>query len=233
VSILLTSPVSQKRQVRRWTAMSDPASLRQAYLRSQLDEADLAGTWHEQLAAWFAAAAADPEVLEPNAIQLATVDATGRPSVRTVLAKRIDERGVVFYTNYESAKARNLAGEPRAAAVFVWLSHHRQVRLEGTVAKVPRAETEAYFATRPRESQLGAWASPQSEVIESRAALDALAAAVEVRFGDGPIEAPPHWGGYLLTPDLVEFWQGRAGRLHDRIRFWRDGDGWLTERLAP
>src|SRR3954451_13378402 len=111
--------------------MSDPASLRQAYLRGQLDEADLAGSWHEQLAAWFAAAAADPEVLEPNAIQLATVDASGRPSVRTVLAKRIDERGIVFYTNYQSAKARDLAAEPRAAAVFVWLAHHRQVRLEG------------------------------------------------------------------------------------------------------
>jgi pyridoxamine 5'-phosphate oxidase len=213
--------------------MTDPASLRQAYLRGQLDEADLAGSWHEQLAAWFAAAAADPDVTEPNAIQLATVDGTGRPSVRTVLAKRIDERGIVFYTNYESAKAGDLARDARAAAVFVWLTHHRQVRLQGTVAKVSRAETEAYFAGRPRESQLGAWASPQSQVIESRAALDALAAAVEARFASGPIEPPPHWGGYLLTPDSVEFWQGRAGRLHDRIRFRRDGEHWLTERLAP
>ena len=211
----------------------DPATLRQAYEGGRLDEADLAGTWHEQLAACFDAAAADPEVLEPNAIQLATADGTGRPSVRTVLAKRMDERGIVFYTNYESAKARDLAAQPRAAAVFVWLAHHRQVRLEGVVAKVSRAETAAYFATRPHESQVGAWASPQSQVIESRAALDARTADVELRFGDGPIEPPPNWGGYLLTPDLVEFWQGRVGRLHDRLRFRRDGDDWLTERLAP
>jgi pyridoxamine 5'-phosphate oxidase len=216
-----------------WTVMTDPAMLRQMYVRDRLDEADLAGSWHEQLGAWFAAAAADPEILEPNAIQVATVDGTGRPSVRTVLAKRIDERGVVFYTNYESAKARDLAGDNRVAALFVWLAHHRQVRLSGTVAKVSRDETEAYFATRPRESQLGAWASPQSQVIESRAALDALAAAAETRFADAPVPSPPHWGGYLLTPESVEFWQGRIGRLHDRIRFRRDGENWLTERLAP
>src|SRR4051812_37351023 len=171
--------------------MSDPASLRQAYLRGQLDEADLAGSWHEQLAAWFAAAAADPAVPEPNAIQRATVAAAGRPSVRTVLAKRIDERGVVFYTNYESAKAHDLAGDPRAAAVFVWLTHHRQVRLQGTVAKVSRAETEAYFAGRPRESQLGARASPQSRVIESRAPPHALAPPPEARLDKGPGEPPP------------------------------------------
>jgi pyridoxamine 5'-phosphate oxidase len=214
-------------------SMIDPGTLRQAYEGGRLDEGDLAGTWHEQLSAWFAAAATDPEVLEPNAIQLATVDPAGRPSVRTVLAKRIDERGIVFYTNYESAKARDLAANPRAAAVFVWLAHHRQARLEGTVAKVSRAETEAYYATRPRESQVGAWASPQSQVIESRAALDALQAQVEKRFGDGPIEPPPNWGGYLLTPHSVEFWQGRAGRLHDRIRFRQEDDHWVTERLAP
>jgi pyridoxamine-phosphate oxidase len=213
--------------------MTDPSALRARYTRGHLDESDLAGTWFLQLRAWFDAAAADPGVIEPNAIQLATVDSDGRPAVRTVLAKAIDERGIVFYTNYESAKARDLAANPRAAAVFVWLAHQRQVRLSGPVRKVDREETEAYFATRPRESQLGAWASPQSQVVASRAALDELAEEAARRFGDGPIPAPPHWGGYLLAPDQVEFWQGRQGRLHDRIRFRRDGDEWVRERLAP
>jgi pyridoxamine 5'-phosphate oxidase len=213
--------------------MTDPAELRATYRRGRLEEADLAGTWLAQLRSWFDQAAADPAVVEPNAMQLATADAAGRPSVRTVLAKRLDARGVVFYTNYASAKAADLAVNPRASSVFAWLAHQRQVRLSGTVAKVSREETEAYFATRPRDSQLGAWASPQSEVVESRAALDLLAAQVADRFGDGPIPAPPNWGGYLLTPEEVEFWQGREGRLHDRIRYRRDGDSWVIERLAP
>lgn len=203
------------------------------YARGRLDEADLADSWLAQLRLWFDTAAADPEVPEANAIQLATVAADGRPAVRTVLAKGIDERGIVFYTNYESAKARELAAHPYAAAVFVWLAQQRQVRLTGAVAKVDRAETEAYFAGRPRESQLGAWASPQSQVVESRAALDELADAAAARFGVGPVPTPPHWGGYRLRPDAVEFWQGRPGRLHDRIRFRRTGDEWVHERLAP
>jgi pyridoxamine 5'-phosphate oxidase len=213
--------------------MTDPAGLRQTYLRGYLDERDLAASWYGQLRIWFDEAAADPAVLEANAIQLATADAAGRPSVRTVLAKGIDERGIVFFTNYESAKARDLAANPRAAAVFVWLAHQRQVRLEGTASLVDRTETEGYFAHRPRESQVGAWASPQSQVVASRAELDAMAARTEARFGDEVIPAPPHWGGYLLTPDLVEFWQGRTGRLHDRIRFRLDDGTWLRERLAP
>jgi pyridoxamine 5'-phosphate oxidase len=213
--------------------VSDPSGLRASYTRGQLDETELAGTWLAQLRVWFDAAAADPLVLEPNAVQLATADADGRPAVRTVLAKAIDERGIVFYTNYASAKARDLDANPRAAAVFVWLAHQRQVRLAGTVGKVDRAETEAYFATRPRESQLGAWASPQSEVVASRAALDRLADEAAARFGEGAIPAPPNWGGFLLAPDEVEFWQGRAGRLHDRVRY-RMADGeWVVERLAP
>lgn len=213
--------------------MTDPAGLRANYTRGHLDEADLADTWLAQLRPWFDAAAADPTIVEPNAIQLATVDAQGRPSVRTVLAKAIDERGVVFYTNYESAKAHDLAANPRAAAVFAWLPQQRQVRLSGPVERISREETAAYFATRPRESQIGAWASPQSRPVASRTELDRLAADTEQRFAGQEIPTPPHWGGYLLAPDEVEFWQGRAGRLHDRIRFRRDGAGWLRERLAP
>jgi pyridoxamine 5'-phosphate oxidase len=219
--------------------MTDPAGLRARYDRGRLDDTDVAATWSDQLLAWFAQASADPAVLEANAIQLATVSAAGRPSVRTVLAKAIDARGIVFYTNYDSAKARDLAANPFAAAIFVWIAHQRQVRLTGPVERVGRPETEAYFATRPRESQLGAWASPQSQPVGSRAELDARLADVEARFGVGPVPAPPNWGGYLLRPDEVEFWQGRVGRMHDRIRFRLDreadphADSWLRERLAP
>jgi pyridoxamine 5'-phosphate oxidase len=213
--------------------MTDPAGLRASYTRGYLDETDLGDTWLIQLRSWFDAAAADPANIEPNAMQLATSDPTGRPSVRTVLAKGMDERGIVFYTNYDSAKARDLAANPRAAAVFVWLAHQRQVRLTGEVTKVTRAETEAYFALRPRESQLGAWASPQSQPVESRAALDRLAAEAAERFAGADVPAPPNWGGYRLAPDEVEFWQGREGRLHDRIRYRRAEQRWVVERLAP
>lgn len=213
--------------------MTDPAGLRASYTRSHLDEADIADTWLAQLRAWFDAAAADPAVVEPNAIQLATADATGRPAVRTVLAKAIEQRGIVFYTNYESAKARELADNPRAAAVFAWLPQQRQVRLSGAVERTSREETERYFASRPRESQIGAWASPQSRPVASREELDRLAAETAQRFAGADIPPPPHWGGYLLAPDEVEFWQGREGRLHDRIRFRLDGDIWVRERLAP
>ncbi|MEO9138435.1 MAG: pyridoxamine 5'-phosphate oxidase, partial [Jatrophihabitans sp.] len=160
-------------------------------------------------------------------------DAGGRPDVRTVLAKGIDERGVTFFTNYESAKGRALAANPYAAMVFVWLPHERQVRLSGPVTRIDRDETAQYFAGRPRGSQIGAWASPQSQVIASRAQLDESEAAVVARFGDGPIPPPPHWGGLRLAPESVEFWQGRSGRMHDRIRFRLVGEAWLMERLAP
>jgi pyridoxamine 5'-phosphate oxidase len=213
--------------------MTDPGALRRNYQRDTLTDSGLPDNWLALLRNWFEVAAADPAVLEPNAIQVATVDVSGLPSVRTVLAKAIDERGIVFYTNYASAKARDLDTNPQAAAVFVWLAHQRQVRLRGSVHKVARAETEAYFATRPRESQLGAWASPQSEVVPSRSALDELVLEVEQRFEGSDIPAPPGWGGYLLSPVEVEFWQGRTGRLHDRIRY-REVDGsWVHERLAP
>jgi len=213
--------------------MSDPAGTRRGYQRSQLDENVVARTWLDQLRLWFTDATAEPSVVEVTAMQLATVDTAGRPSVRTVLVKGLDERGVVFYTNYESAKARDLDARQSAAAVLVWLPLERQVRLSGPVTRVERAETEAYFAARPRGSQLGAWASPQSTVVPSRAALEDAVREIEERFAGGEVPAPPNWGGYRLAPDVVEFWQGRADRLHDRIRYRLDGDAWVIERLAP
>lgn len=213
--------------------MSDPAGLRRRYGKGELDDGVVAGTWLDQLRGWFDEAVADPDVLEANAIQLATASADGTPSVRTVLAKAIDERGIVFYTNYDSAKGRELDANPRASLVFVWLPHERQVRVSGAVGRVSRDETAAYFAGRPRESQLGAWASPQSQAVGSRAEIDDAYAEVERRFADRDVPPPPNWGGYLVRPEAVEFWQGRSGRLHDRIRFRLEAGLWLTERLAP
>lgn len=212
---------------------SDPGALRRSYERAALDESTIAPTWLAQLQAWYDDAVVLGGSPEPNAMQVATVDAAGRPSVRTVLAKAMDERGVVFYTNYDSAKGRDLTERPYAALLFVWLAHERQVRLTGSVQQVPTEETAAYFHSRPRGSQLGAWASPQSEVIAGRAVLEQAEADAAARFGDGEIDVPPNWGGFLVTPDSVEFWQGRPDRLHDRLRFRLDDDSWLLERLAP
>jgi pyridoxamine 5'-phosphate oxidase len=207
--------------------------MRRGYRGAQLDESVVSDNWLDLLQLWFTDATANPGVVEANAMQVATVDPAGRPSVRTVLVKGFDERGVVFYTNYESAKARDLDANPYAAAVIVWLALERQVRLSGPVTRVDHVETEAYFASRPRGSQLGAWASPQSRVVPSRAVLEESMRAAEERFADSAVPAPPYWGGYRLAPDVVEFWQGRADRLHDRIRYRRDAASWVIERLAP
>lgn len=214
---------------------ADPRAIATSYESGELIEAALAPTWLEQLQGWFDEAVADARIVEPNAIQVATADGVGRPDVRTVLARAFDESGVVFYTNYESAKGTQLSANPWAAAVFAWLPLERQVRLRGPVERVSREETERYFAGRPRGSQLATWASPQSSVLASRDELDSLLAEVESRFGDGQIPAPPHWGGYRIRPVDVEFWQGRQFRLHDRLRFRSDGPGspWVVERLAP
>ena len=216
--------------------MTDPAAMRRAYLRGRLDDPAhtlSSFTWLDQFRLWFEDASADPAVIEANAMQLATVSADDRPAVRTVLLKGFDERGIVFFTNYESAKGHDLAAHPYAAAVFVWLPHERQVRISGRAEQIERSETDEYFTGRPRGSQLGAWASPQSEVVSSRADLEREFAAVEQRFAGANVPTPPHWGGYRIVPDQVEFWQGRADRLHDRLRYRHDGERWVIERLAP
>jgi pyridoxamine 5'-phosphate oxidase len=200
--------------------------------RGALLETDLAAGWTTQFATWFAEAVAYG-LPEPNAMIVATADAAGRPSARTVLLKGYDERGLVFYTNYTSRKGAEAQANPYASLVFPWFPMQRQVLVAGSVERVSRAETEAYFATRPRGSQLGAWASPQSQVVPDRAAVDAGLAAAAERFGDGPIPPPPHWGGLRVVPATVEFWQGRSSRLHDRLRYRATDTGWVIERLAP
>lgn len=185
--------------------------------------------WHR----WYDDASA-AGLDEPNAMSVATVDAHGRPDARLVLARGFDERGVDFYTGLGSAKSVQLRAVPAAAATFAWLGLHRQVRVRGSVVPVPEEEADAYFASRPRGSQIGAWASPQSEVIADRDVLDAAIAEVEARFaGVDVLPRPADWGGWRIVPDAVELWQGRPFRLHDRLRYRRTGSAWLIERLAP
>jgi pyridoxamine 5'-phosphate oxidase len=212
------------------------SAMRQEYA-GELAEDDLAPTWFAQFARWFAEAVragAEGLLTEPNAMVVATADAAGRPSARTVLLKGFDEHGFTFFTNYHSRKGTEAQANPYASAVFPWYPMHRQVVVVGGVEKVDRAVTEAYFATRPRSSQLGAWASPQSTVIGGRPAIERAWDEVTARFGaDEPVPAPPHWGGFVLRPQSVEFWQGRPSRLHDRLRFRREEEDWVVERLAP
>ena len=169
----------------------------------------------------------------PEAMTLATATADGKPSARMVLLKQVDQAGFVFYTNYNSAKAEQLDANPYAALVFYWAKLDRQVRIEGSISRTSRDESREYFATRPRESQIGAWASEQSEVISSRAELERRAEELEEQYRDREIECPEHWGGYRLRPERIEFWKSRLGRLHDRILYQREGDAWSITRLAP
>jgi len=205
--------------------------LRKSYERAELDEQASQPHPLQQFALWFQQAL-DAQLPEPNAMTLATVGADGRPSTRVVLVKSFDERGIVWFTNYDSRKGRDLAAHPMAALQFHWVELERVVRIEGAVEKTSSEESDAYFATRPLDSRIGAWASPQSEVIASRAVLVANAAKAGAKFLLNP-PRPPHWGGYRLMPDRWEFWQGRRSRLHDRLRYRLDGTTWVRERLAP
>jgi pyridoxamine 5'-phosphate oxidase len=212
------------------------ATMRVDYRRAEeLDVGDLAPTWHEQLANWLDEAIADG-VAEPNAMVLATTGEDGRPTSRTVLCKGLDARGVVFYTNYTSAKSHQLRATRYASATFPWYAQHRQVHVRGTVELVTPAENAAYWATRPRGSQLGAWASAQSVEVRDRRVLDdALVTATKRFAGEEAVPAPPHWGGWRIVPEQVEFWQGRSNRMHDRLRFELDSHDrtWRIRRLAP
>ena len=214
----------------------DPAfeGTRLVYDGGGLVEGDVAPDPFVQLRRWLDDAVA-AAVAEPTALTLSTVDADGQPHSRTVLMRRFDASGLVFFTNLGSAKAQEIGADPRAAVQLLWLDLHRQVRVEGLIEAVSDAESDEYFATRPRESQLGAWSSPQSEVISSRAELEARVAQVTSRFdGVDGVPRPPDWGGFRLVPDSFEFWQGRPNRLHDRMRYRSGADGsWIIERLAP
>lgn len=211
------------------TALAD---LRKSYERAELDENDASSADPlAQFSLWMQQAL-EARLPEPNAMTLATVGPQGRPSTRVVLIKGFDERGIVWYTNYDSRKGRELAQNPWAALQFHWVELERVVRIEGPVERVAPDESDAYFKSRPLDSRLGAWASPQSEVIGSRAVLVGNAAAAAARFALNP-PRPPHWGGMRLTPQAYEFWQGRKSRLHDRLRYRLEGGKWMRERLAP
>ncbi len=208
------------------------ADLRREYARARLDERDVDRDPIAQFAAWFAAAQA-AEVEEPNAMVLATAAADGAPSARVVLLKGFDERGFVFFTDYRSRKSGELDANPRAALVLYWPELERQVRITGDVTKTSAEESEAYYRSRPLGSRLGAWVSHQSQAIASREALEAGLHDIEQRFAGRDVPLPPHWGGYRVRPQAIEFWQGRESRLHDRIRYAWEGEGWRVERLAP
>ena len=211
---------------------TNPADLRVEYRRAALEERDVDPDPFAQFARWFDEVVA-AQLPEPNAMTLATADAAGRPSARIVLLKAADGRGFTFYTNYQSRKAREMPDGSRAALLFFWPELERQVRIEGAIEKVDVATADAYWMSRPRLSRIGGWASPQSEPLPDRAALEARFTEAFARYPDDAVPRPPHWGGYRVVPDAFEFWQGRENRLHDRLLYTLAGSGWKIERLAP
>jgi pyridoxamine 5'-phosphate oxidase len=210
----------------------DLSELRRDYAVGGLDEKDLLDDPVAMFRRWMHDTVT-AGLHEPNAMVLSTVSADARPSSRMVLLKGLDERGFVFFTNYGSRKGAELTANPACTLLFPWHPLERQVRVEGTAVRLGEAENDAYFATRPRASQIGAWASPQSQVVPDRAALDQAYDEHAARFGDGPVPTPPHWGGFRVVHEVVEFWQGRRNRMHDRLLYRRTPAGWVTERLAP
>jgi pyridoxamine 5'-phosphate oxidase len=210
----------------------DAASLRKEYTRAGLDRADMKPDPLLQFHQWFEETLA-ADLHEPNAMIVATATPDGRPSARTVLLKGYDERGFVFYTNYEGRKAGELDANPACALLFYWGELERQVRIEGHATRLSDSESDAYFASRPRGSRLGAWASEQSRPVEDRSVLEERVRELEARYEGREIPRPPFWGGYRVEPEVVEFWQGRESRLHDRLVYGRTGDGWQIERLQP
>jgi len=210
----------------------DASSLRKEYIRAGLHEADVAPDPIIQFHAWFDNVI-DADLHEPNAMILATATTYGRPSARTVLLKGFDERGFVFYTNYEGRKANDLETNPMCALLFYWGELERQVRIEGRASRLPGEESDAYFASRPRGSRLGAWASQQSQPIEDRSVLEERILALQKDYEGREIPRPPFWGGYRVEPDTIEFWQGREDRLHDRLLYRHEDGGWRIERLQP
>lgn len=210
----------------------DLAALRRDYALGGLSEEDLAPEPVAMFRGWLHDATT-AGLHEPNAMVVASSAPDGTPAARLVLLKGLDQRGFVFFTNYASRKGAELDANPACALLFPWHDLERQVRVEGRAERLSEVENSRYFASRPRASQIGAWASPQSEVVSSRDDLDARYAETSARFGDGEVALPPTWGGYVVAPAVVEFWQGRRGRMHDRLRYVREDDGWRTERLAP
>ena len=209
------------------------ASLREDYQRDTLEIDEVAQNPIEQFTIWFNEALNSKE-LEPNAMTLATATKDGIPSARIVLLKGVHDENFTFYTNYNSKKGQELIDNPNAALVFNWLSMQRQIRIQGSVKKISRSESEAYFQSRPKGSQIGAWASPQSQVINDRDILENKKTALETEYQNTEIlPCPPHWGGFLVEPKVIEFWQGRSSRLHDRICYTKLGNDWKIERLAP